>query len=59
MIVVLFYFIYTNKEKLSGENKSFKAEKHIFNINKNKESKDNKHFEVVSINTVFADKILK
>ena len=47
------------KEKLSGENKSFKAEKHIFNINKNKESKDNKHFEVVSVNTVFADKILK
>ena len=47
------------KEKLSGENKSFKAEKHIFNINKNKESKDNKNFEVVSVNTVFADKILK
>lgn len=47
------------KEKLSGENKSFKAEKHIFNINKNKDSKDNKHFEVVSVNTVFSDKIFK
>ena len=51
-------FSYKN-EKASGENKSFKAEKHIFNINKNKESKDNKHFEVVSVNTVFADKIFK
>lgn len=49
----------TKKEKFSGENKKFKAEKFIFEINKNKESKEYKHFEIVSCNTIFADKIFK
>lgn len=49
----------TSSEKFSGPNKCFKAEKYIFDINKNKESKNFKHFEVVSCNTIFADKIFK
>lgn len=48
-----------NKEKFSGENKSFKAEKYIFKINKNKENKEYKNFEIVACNTVYADKIFK
>ena len=53
------YKFNSKKEKFSGENKSFKAEKFIFEINKNKENKDFKHFEVVSANTFFTDKIYK
>lgn len=49
----------SKKEKFSGANKSFKAEKYIFEINKNKESKQFKHFEVVSANTIYTDKIYK
>lgn len=47
------------KEKFSGANKSFKAEKNIFEITKTKESKDIKIFEVVSSNTIYSDKIYK
>lgn len=47
------------KEKFSGAGKSFKAEKHIFDIYKTKENKIPKKFEIVSANTVFSDKILK
>lgn len=53
------YKFNSKKEKFSGENKSFKAEKFIFEINKNKENKVFKHFEVVSANTFFTDKIYK
>ena len=53
------YKFNSKKEKFSGENKSFKAEKFIFDINKNKENKDFKHFEAVSANTFFTDKIFK
>lgn len=47
------------KEKFSGAGKSFKAEKFVFAISKTKENKNPKHFEIVSGNTIYADKYFK
>lgn len=51
-----------NKEKVSGENKNFKAIKHVFNIFKTKDNLKNKFFkqlELVYGNSIYADKIFK
>ncbi len=52
----------TRKERLSGENKKFRAQKYTVNISKTKEdlkNKNFKHWELVSGNSMYCDNFFK